>query len=243
MKISSTAFFLGLSLCSCAVFSQETKRFVVPPLPYAPDALEPFIDTKTMQLHHDKHHQKYVDELNAALQKHPELYTKKVEDLVKEWPTLPSDIRTEVRNNAGGHLNHSQFWRWMTPQKNQIGPKVTTALNQTFGSLQGFKDAFKKAASKVFGSGWVWLCLDQQGKLVITTTPNQDNPITTGLCPILGFDVWEHAYYLKYHNKKTDYLDAWWNVVNWPEVEALYTSYSRATPTVQQPDLKTATRS
>lgn len=202
--------------------------FTVPPLPYPYNALEPFIDTKTMEIHHDKHHAKYVNELNAAIEKHPELYTKNVEELVKSWPTLSEDIRNAVRNNAGGHLNHSLFWRWMTPRKTQPTGKLLAEITRRFGSLQDFKSQFAKAAQKVFGSGWTWLCLDPHQKdLVIVTTPNQDNPITNGLSPILGLDVWEHAYYLKYTNKRDEYLDNWWNIVNWPEVEKLYNDCTR----------------
>ncbi len=211
-------FTSALAQCAQTTF----VPFTVPPLPYAFNALEPFIDAKTMEIHHDKHHAKYVSELNAAIAKHPELYNKSVEELVKMWPTLPADIRNTVRNNGGGHLNHSLFWKWMTPRKTQPTGKLLAEISQRFGSLQEFKNQFLEAALKVFGSGWAWLALDSQGNLVIVTTPNQDSPITNGLNPILGTDVWEHAYYLKYTNKRNEYLDNWWNVVNWSEVEKMF---------------------
>lgn len=204
---------------------EERFPFILGPLPYAYNALEPFIDTETMQLHHDKHHQKYVDELNSALKKHPELHKMSLVDLVKQWPSLSEDIRNAVRNNAGGNLNHSLFWKWMTPRKTQPAGKLLAQINRTFGTLDAFKTQFMEAAKKVFGSGWAWLCLDGDGNLTIVTTPNQDNPLTNGLFPILGLDVWEHAYYLKYHNKRPDYLDAWWHIVNWPEAERLHAQF------------------
>ncbi len=216
----------GLCLLAISLDAKKPtfKPFMLPPLPYAECALEPFVDTETMHLHHKMHHQKYVDNLNAAVRKDPALYTKSLEELVKEWPCIRADIREDVRNNAGGHLNHSLFWLWMTPTKTVPSERLDSALIKAFGSAKKFREQFAQAAAKVFGSGWAWLCLDSQGNLVITTTSNQDNPLTSGHVPILGLDVWEHAYYLKYNNRRSDYLDAWWNIVNWPEVERRYES-------------------
>ena len=191
----------------------------LPPLPYAFDALEPHIDKQTMEIHHGKHHNAYVTNLNAALEKHPDLQSKSVEDLLKSINTVPEDIRTAVRNNGGGHWNHSQFWRTMGPNGGG-GPtgKLADAINAAFGDFEKFKEAFNAAGAGRFGSGWVWLVNDG-GKLAITSTPNQDNPLMDGKAPpILGNDVWEHAYYLKYQNRRPDYLKAWWNTVNWAEV-------------------------
>lgn len=195
----------------------------LPKLPYNYDALEPHIDARTMEIHHSKHHQTYVNNLNAALEKHPALQAKSVEDLIKDLNALPEDIRATVRNNGGGHLNHSMFWHMMSPHGGGE-PKgdLASAIKSSFGDLAGFKDQFSKAATGRFGSGWAWLCLDKGRKLIINSTPNQDNPISDGLKPILGLDVWEHAYYLKYQNRRADYITAWWNVVNWAEVAKNY---------------------
>lgn len=227
-KIGRRSLVIYLSLIACLPIDAKKpayKPFVLPDLPYAECALEPFIDTETMHLHHKKHHQKYIDNLNAAVRKDARLYNKTVEELVKEWPQIREDIRTEIRNNAGGHLNHSLFWLWMTPTKTTPSENFAAQITKYFGSVKKFKESFGNAASKVFGSGWAWLCLTSQGKLIIKTTPNQDNPLTEGLLPIFGLDVWEHAYYLKYNNRRADYLEAWWNVVNWPQVEKLYDIY------------------
>lgn len=190
----------------------------LPDLPYAYDALEPFIDTATMQLHHDKHHAAYVAKLNEALAKHPEVAEKNLEELLSDLNAVPEDIRTAVRNHGGGHMNHSMFWKMLAPAAESGTPegKLLEALNSEFGDVEKFKAAFTDAATKVFGSGWVWLVSDQ-GKLAIIATPLQDNPISQGKKAILGLDVWEHAYYLKYQNKRADYIAAWWNVVNWGE--------------------------
>ena len=193
--------------------------FEVPPLPYEYTALEPTIDEATMHLHHDKHHQAYVTNLNAAIEKHPELAGKSVEDLVKDLASIPEDIRAAVRNNGGGHVNHTMFWEIMKPG----GPSEPTgaladAINSTFGSLDALKAAVNDAGLKRFGSGWTWLVKSSDGKLAVVSTANQDSPLTDGSTPLLGNDVWEHAYYLKYQNKRADYLAAWWNVVNWNEV-------------------------
>ncbi|MBO8171340.1 MAG: superoxide dismutase [Bacillaceae bacterium] len=190
----------------------------LPDLPYSFDALEPHIDALTMEIHHDRHHGTYVNNLNNALEKHPELLEKSLEDLISNLNAVPEDIRTAVRNNGGGHANHSLFWEIMSPNG---GGEPTGALadeiNKTFGSFDQFKEEFATAAKTRFGSGWAWLVLDN-GKLSVMSTPNQDNPLMEGKTPILGLDVWEHAYYLKYQNKRPDYISAFWNVVNWDEV-------------------------
>ena len=199
--------------------------FILPPLPYSYDALEPYLSADLMHLHHDKHHQKYVDELNAVLKNHPELASKNLIELVTFWPLLPHDLQTVVRNNGGGHLNHSFFWLSMAPaDKNIMAPtgQLAQAITQQFGSFDSFKEKFSIAAKNIFGSGWAWLCLDSQGSLIITTTYNQDNPIIKNLVPLLALDVWEHAYYPVYQNKRADYIDAWWHLVNWPEVQRRY---------------------
>jgi Fe-Mn family superoxide dismutase len=190
----------------------------LPPLPYAFDALEPFIDEQTMQIHHGKHHQAYVNNLNAALDKHPELHTKPLERLLADLDAVPEDIRTVVRNNGGGHLNHTFFWQIMGPNAGGAPTgAVAEAIDKAFGSFDAFKEAFSKAAVGRFGSGWAWLVKSGDG-VEITSTPNQDTPVMEGKTPILGIDVWEHAYYLKYQNKRPDYITAWFNVVNWAEV-------------------------
>ena len=192
--------------------------FTLPNLPYAHDALEPYIDKMTMEIHHGKHHQAYVNNLNAALEKHPELQSKSVDELCRSINSVPEDIRTAVRNNGGGHWNHSLFWTWMAPNAGGTPTgTIADAINASFGSFDAFKDQFQKAGVGRFGSGWAWLIKDGT-KLSITSTPNQDNPLMEGKTAILGVDVWEHAYYLKYQNRRPDYLAAWWNVVNWAEV-------------------------
>jgi Fe-Mn family superoxide dismutase len=192
--------------------------FELAPLPYDYAALEPHIDTATMHLHHDKHHQAYVTNLNGAIEKHAELASKSVDDLVRNLATIPEDIRGVVRNNGGGHSNHSLFWTIMKPNG---GGAPTGAIGEQivkdFGSFDDFKKLFNEAGVKQFGSGWAWLILES-GKLKILSTANQDSPLTAGHYPILGNDVWEHAYYLKYNNRRPDYLAAWWNVVNWDEI-------------------------
>jgi superoxide dismutase, Fe-Mn family len=195
----------------------------LPPLPYPTNALEPHIDAQTMEIHHGKHHNAYVTNLNAALEKAPELADKSLEDLLRNLNSVPEAVRTAVRNNAGGHWNHSQFWKTMGPNGGG-GPtgKLADAINAAFGDFEKFKEAFNAAGAGRFGSGWVWLVNDG-GKLAITSTPNQDNPLMDGKAPpILGNDVWEHAYYLKYQNRRPDYLKAWWNTVNWAEVATRY---------------------
>ena len=196
--------------------------FEVPPLPYDYNALEPYIDTQTMQLHHDKHHAAYVNNLNNAVA-NTELANMSVEDLVKQISRVPDNIRTAVQNNAGGHVNHSMFWTIMGPNAGgQPSGELANAITQAFGSFDQFKAAFNDAGVKRFGSGWAWLVLDQSGKLSVISTANQDSPLMNGLYPVMGNDVWEHAYYLKYQNRRPAYLAAWWNVVNWNEVERRY---------------------
>lgn len=194
---------------------------ILPELPYAYDALEPYIDAETMTLHHDKHHATYVANVNAALEKHPEIG----EDLVALWSDvekIPADIRQAVINNGGGHLNHALFWELMTPEKTEISAELLADIEATFGSFDAFKDAFSAAAATRFGSGWAWLVVNKEGKLEVISTANQDNPIMDGKQPILGLDVWEHAYYLNYRNVRPDYIKAFFNVINWNKVDELY---------------------
>ncbi|MBE9888322.1 superoxide dismutase [Enterococcus durans] len=192
--------------------------YTLPDLPYAFDALEPYIDEETMHLHHDKHHNTYVTNLNAAIEKYPELGEKSVEELISDMDAIPTDIKTAVQNNGGGHANHSFFWKIMAPNAGgEPTGEIKEAIDEAFGDFATFKEEFKKAAAGRFGSGWAWLVLED-GKLVITSTANQDSPLMTGQTPILGLDVWEHAYYLKYKNVRPDYIAAFWNVVNWDEV-------------------------
>jgi len=190
----------------------------LPPLPYDYNALEPHIDEQTMRIHHDKHHAAYVNNLNAALEKHPELANKTIEDLIKGINSVPEDIRTAVRNNGGGHVNHTMFWEIMGPGKGGApSGAIADAIKSTFGDVEKLKTQLNDAGVKRFGSGWAWL-LDVGGKLVIESTANQDSPLMEGKKRILGVDVWEHAYYLKYQNRRPDYLAAWWNTVNWDAV-------------------------
>ena len=190
----------------------------LPPLPYDPAALEPHIDATTMQIHHGKHHAAYVKNLNDALDKHPDLKSKSVEDLLKSLNSIPEDIRTAVRNNGGGHMNHTMFWEIMGPHKGgEPHGAIGDAIKGAFGSFDAFKEQMNKGGAARFGSGWVWL-VESHGKLSVESTANQDNPISDGKHPVMGIDVWEHAYYLKYQNRRPDYLAAWWNVVNWDAV-------------------------
>lgn len=192
--------------------------YTLPDLPYAFDALEPYIDEETMHLHHDKHHNTYVTNLNAAIEKHPELGEKTIEELLSDMDAVPTDIKTAVRNNGGGHANHSFFWKIMAPNAGgEPTGAIKEAIDEAFGDFATFKEEFKKAAAGRFGSGWAWLVMEN-GKLAITSTVNQDSPLMEGKTPILGLDVWEHAYYLKYKNVRPDYIEAFWNVVNWEEV-------------------------
>jgi superoxide dismutase, Fe-Mn family len=196
--------------------------FELPKLPYAEDALEPYIDAQTMNIHHTKHHQTYVTNLNAAIEKHPELAGKSLEDLLSDLNAVPEDIRMAVRNHGGGTHNHNLFWEIMGPK---MGGSPTAALNKvlesSFGSFDAFKEEFTKAATTRFGSGWAWLVTKGEG-LAVVSTANQDSPLADGMTPILGIDVWEHAYYLKYQNRRPEYISNWWNVVNWDEVSRRY---------------------
>ena len=193
--------------------------YELPPLPYDYNALEPYIDTETMQLHHDKHHAAYVNNLNAAIQGNQHLESLSIEELMRHINEVPENIRTAVRNNGGGHANHSMFWQIMKPNGGGAPTgELANAINSAFGSFDALKTAFNDAGTKRFGSGWAWLVLGRDGKLQVTSTANQDSPLMEGLHPIMGNDVWEHAYYLKYRNRRPEYLAAWWNVVNWDEI-------------------------
>ncbi|WP_192988110.1 MULTISPECIES: superoxide dismutase [Carnobacterium] len=196
--------------------------YELPELPYAYDALAPSIDEETMHLHHDKHHNTYVTNLNKAIEKHPELGEKSIEELVSDLTAVPEEIRTAVRNNGGGHANHSFFWKILSPTGGgEPTGELKEAIESTFGSLDKFKEEFAAAAAGRFGSGWAWLVVDG-GKLAITSTPNQDSPLSEGKTPVLGLDVWEHAYYLNYKNVRADYIKAFWNLVNWEEAAKNY---------------------
>ncbi len=198
--------------------------FTPPDLPYPYNALEPHIDEETMKIHHDKHHAAYVQNLNDALKDFPELAGKEAEELIASLEAIPEEIRTKVRNQGGGHVNHSLFWTIMSPAKSLLkAGDLMESLNKTFGGFETFQEKFSSSAIGRFGSGWAWLVKTDSG-LEITDTPNQDNPVSIGKPPILGLDVWEHAYYLKYQNRRADYIKAWWNVVDWPQVERLFKS-------------------
>ena len=194
--------------------------FTLPDLPYGYDALAPFISTDIQRLHHDKHHQAYVDTLNKALEKYPDWQNKNIEEIIISLDKIPDGVKTLVRNNGGGHFNHSMFWEMMTPKKgNEQEPSGTLLdkIQHQFGDFKTFKEQFGQAAVKIFGSGWEWLVWDN-GEVKLMSTPNQDSPLTNGKTPLLGLDVWEHAYYLQYYNKRPDYIEAWWNIVNWDDV-------------------------
>ena len=194
--------------------------YELPPLPYPSNALEPHIDAKTMEIHHDKHHQAYITNANKALEGHPDLAAKPVDELLADLNKIPESVRTVLRNNAGGHSNHTFFWKIIGPNAGGTPKgKLAEAINSTFGGFDQFKEELQKAAIGRFGSGWAWLVVNKEGKLQITSTANQDTPISDGLKPVIGVDVWEHAYYLLYQNRRPDYLKAWWNVVNWDQAE------------------------
>ncbi|MEZ5065925.1 MAG: superoxide dismutase [bacterium] len=195
----------------------------LPDLRYAVDALEPHIDRRTMEIHHYKHHAGYVSKLNAALDGHPELAEKKLETLLREIDSVPEEIRRDVINNGGGHANHSLFWDILNPEgRGHLEGPIADALTKELGSFDEFKKSFSHAAATRFGSGWGWLVVEDSDKLKVLSTPNQDSPLMQGLTPILGIDVWEHAYYLRYQNRRPDYIEAWWNLVNWKEVSRRY---------------------
>jgi superoxide dismutase, Fe-Mn family len=199
-------------------------KHILPELKYSHNALEPYIDEITMSIHHGKHHAAYVNNLNAALDKYPELQEKSLEELLTSLDAIPEDIRAVVRNNGGGHYNHSLFWLIMAPSSGgEPTGELAVRIKERFGSFQEFKDLFGKAAVGRFGSGWAWLVISKAGSLEIVSTPNQDSPISEGHKPLLGLDVWEHAYYLKYQNRRADYIKEWWSVVNWNEVTNRYT--------------------
>jgi Fe-Mn family superoxide dismutase len=205
--------------CRLTALDEETSMaFTLPPLPYPADALEPSIDRQTMEIHHDRHHGTYVNNLNAALEQYPDLQSKSIEELLRAVNSVPENIRTAVRNSGGGHANHSMFWQVMAPNAGgQPTGAIADSIKASFGSFDAFKDQFTKAALGRFGSGWAWV-IQQGGRLVIESTPNQDSPLMEGRTPVFGLDVWEHAYYLKYQNRRADYISAWWNLVNWVEV-------------------------
>ncbi len=193
--------------------------FSLPKLPYDYDALEPYIDARTMEIHFSKHHQAYVDNLNAAIEKHPSLFEKSIEEILRSLDEVPEEIRMALRNNGGGHANHSLFWSVMGPGAGGLPQgELATAIEAGFGKFEKFKEAFETAAKTRFGSGWAWLSRKSDGGLVVGSTANQDSPLSEGFIPLLGLDVWEHAYYLKYQNRRPEYISNWWNVVNWEEV-------------------------
>ncbi|MPZ69623.1 MAG: superoxide dismutase [Actinobacteria bacterium] len=201
-------------------------KYTLPDLPYDYKALEPHIDAKTMEIHHTKHHQTYIDKLNAALEGHDDLYTENVDDLLRNFSSVPSDIQGAVRNHGGGHSNHSLFWTVMGPDGGgDPSGDLAAAIDDSFGSFKQFQEKFTDAAVAQFGSGWAWLVVDG-GKLAVTNLPNQDSPLIDGKTPILGLDVWEHAYYLNYQNKRPDYIQAWWNTIDWDAVAERYGSAS-----------------
>lgn len=207
-------------------FSMKTESngaYVLPPLPYAYNALEPYIDAQTMEIHYTKHHQAYINKLNEALAKHPELQKVPLHELLQTLEKVPADIRTAVRNQGGGTINHAFFWHCMRPNaRKEPSEKLMNALVENFGSFDAFKKKFTDAAVSVFGSGWAWLVVEKNNKLQVIALPNQDSPLSQGFVPLLGLDVWEHAYYLKYQNRRPEYIDGWWNVVNWDFVEQNY---------------------
>ena len=216
---SETSEEIVASSQTAVVAQKNTSEFVLPPLTYDYNALEPYIDSQTMTLHHDKHHASYVKNLNEAIAPYPEFKGQTVEELLLNLDTLPEDIQTTVRNNGGGHANHSMFWSIMTPDsEGEPTGELADAIADTFGDFATFQEEFNEAGKKQFGSGWAWLVMNDEGELEVTSTPNQDSPLLSGQYPIMGNDVWEHAYYLKYQNMRGDYLDAWWNVINWSEV-------------------------
>ena len=196
--------------------------YVLAPLPYSYDALQPYIDARTMEIHYTKHHQGYVDKLNQALEDHPDYAALSIEELLKNLDNLPEALQTSVRNQGGGYYNHTLFWQMMTPHAQKPHSSILWEINQKFGSFELFKTQFEEAAKSRFGSGWAWLVMSKQGSLEIISTANQDTPLSQGHEPLLGLDVWEHAYYLQYQNRRPDYISAWWNVVDWEYVEERY---------------------
>ena len=225
LKLIFSLICLNLVLFSTTSFADISKdtKFTLMPLPYSCDALEPYIDKETMIIHHDKHHKAYVDNLNKTLSTYPHLYTKSIDDLLSNLSSLPRDIRQSVINNGGGVYNHNFFWTIMGPNKGgEPSGDLLKAIERDFGSFENFKNEFSKSALTRFGSGWAWLVSDDKGKLSIISTANQNTPISMGLKPIIAIDVWEHAYYLKYKNKRSEYIENWWNVVNWDQANKNY---------------------
>ena len=223
--LTAAAVVLPQTLAQAQSTSTAATPFTLPPLPYATDALEPHIDARTMEIHHDKHHAGYVANLNKAVAEFPDLARKSVEDLLKDLDAVPEKVRTAVRNNGGGHCNHSLFWQMMKQDGGgEPKGKLAQAIESNFGSLSTFKERFGKAGLGQFGSGWAWLTV-RDGKLAIESSPNQDTPLSSGRQPMLGKDDWERAYYLKYQNKRADYIAAWWNVVNWDFVAERYAKF------------------
>ncbi|MGV2829998.1 superoxide dismutase [Myxosarcina sp. GI1(2024)] len=203
--------------------NEPNGPFELPPLPYDYNALEPYIDAETMMFHHDKHHAGYTKNLNKAVSKYPELASKSAEDILREIDSVPEDVATTIRNNGGGYVNHKMFWEIMSPNGGgEPTGAIAEPINENFGSFEAFKEEFNQAGSNQFGSGWAWLVLDNNNQLKVINTPNQDSPLMQGMYPIMGNDVWEHAYYLKYRNNRGEYLENWWNVVNWDEVNRRY---------------------
>ena len=225
---SAAALAGGLVNSTSAAEPVAGALFALPDLPFAPEALEPHIDALTMQIHHGKHHAAYVSNLNKAIASHPELAEKSVESLIGDLSAVPEDIRTAVRNNGGGHANHSLFWKSLSPQGGEPEGALLTAIVASFGSFAAFQEKLAKAALGQFGSGWAWLSLDSNKKLLVEGLPNQDSPLMNGRQPVFGIDVWEHAYYLHYQNRRADYVKAIWNVVNWPFVSARYAELTNA---------------
>jgi Fe-Mn family superoxide dismutase len=198
--------------------------FTLPKLPYEFDALEPYIDAKTMEIHHDKHHATYVKKLNEALEKHPDFFDKNINDILKNIKSVPEDIRQAVINHGGGHSNHTLFWEILAKDKNKLSKELSEAIDSKFGGFEDFKKKFSDMANSKFGSGWTWLIINKDKELEIISTSNQDSPLMNNQIPILGLDIWEHAYYLKYQNKRIDYVEAFWNVINWEKVSENFKS-------------------
>lgn len=209
---------------------EKTEGIVkLPPLPYPYEALEPYIDEQTMRFHHDKHHAAYVKNLNMALNKHPKLKNQSIEDLLKDLNKIPRDIQNTFRNNGGGHINHTMFWAIMKPNGGgEPNKEIASAIEKDFGNFNDLKKQFNQAGAKHFGSGWTWLVLNKNDKLEVMSTANQNSPLSEGKYPIMGNDVWEHAYYLNYQNRRKDYLEAWWNVINWDEVNKRFTAVKKS---------------
>jgi Fe-Mn family superoxide dismutase len=196
--------------------------FTLPELPYSYNALEPHIDEATMKVHHDKHHQTYLTKLNAALEKYPDFFDKSIEQILSDLKSVPEEVRTAVKNHGGGYYHHNIFWEMMSPKGGKPSGKLADAIKKTFGSIEAFKEQFSNEAAAHFASGWTWLVKDSKGVLSIISTPNQDSPLSNGLTPVLGIDTWEHAYYLKFQNRRPDYIAAWWNVVNWKKADEYF---------------------